>query len=113
LNLLGAIVRANNDPAAALDLVTKAVRIDPRKAALHLNCGRAYSMLSQYETAIAHYDRAIAVNPESHAAPYHRPGAALQPLKRHEAVIASYEHALAPGSALDGAVYYGRAIARA
>jgi protein O-GlcNAc transferase len=111
LNLMGEISVLTNDPTTALDLFTKATRIDPKNALLHVNQGNAYSALNRHGAAVACYEQAIALDPESNVAPYYWRGISLQQLRRHEAAIASYDQAIALGSDLDGPAYYGRATA--
>jgi tetratricopeptide (TPR) repeat protein len=111
LRLLGAIALASNDPATALDSFAKAIRTGSEEADLYVSCGHAHSMLGEHEAAIAQYDRAITLDPESNATPYYCRGTALQQLKRHEAAVASYDQAIALESDLDGVAHYCRATA--
>jgi protein O-GlcNAc transferase len=111
LNLLGIIALQMNDPTSAVEWIGRALDLDPRNVLAYVNRGSAYAMLNQHAAAIACYDKAIALDPESNASPFYNRGNALQQLKQHEAAIASYDQAIALESDLDGDAYFGRGTA--
>jgi len=111
LNLVGVISLQKNDPHSAIDLFGKALALEPENPALHLSRGTAFSMLDQHEAALACYERAIALDPETNASSYYNKATSLQHLKHYEAAIASYDQVIALRSDLDADAYYGRASA--
>jgi protein O-GlcNAc transferase len=111
LNLLGIIALQTNDPTSAVEWIGRALDLDPRNVLAYVNRGSAYAMLHQHAAAIACYDKAIALDPESNASPFYNRGNALQQLKQYEAAIASYGQAIALESDLDGDAYFGRGTA--
>ena len=66
----------------------------------HYSRGNVLFDLKRYNSAIASYGRAIALQPD-HAAAHCNLGSALKMLKRHDAALASLDRAIAlnPGSA--------------
>lgn len=79
----------------------RAVALDPRRAASHMNRGLVLQHLRRYEDALASYDAAIALDPSSADAHNDR-GTALETLGRPEQALASYATAAAldPGHAV-------------
>ncbi len=111
LGLLGIISLQQNAPRAALDLFGRALALEPQNPMLYVNQGSAYSMLDQHEAAIASYDRAISIDPDSNASPYYNRAISQERLGRFESAVASYDEAIALESDLDANAYYGRATA--
>ncbi len=100
LHLLGVIAVQSNDPARAVELIGKAIDINPNNAMAHYNRGVALYDLKQHEAAIQSYDQAIALEP-GYADAYNNRGNALGGLKQHDAAIQSFDKAIAlkPGYA--------------
>jgi len=121
LQLLGVIALQNNEPAQALEALSRAVRIEPRSAAIHNNHGTASFMLGQFEAASASYERAAALAPQFADAHGNR-GNALLSLARHAEALACYDRAIGlkpddaglhqrRGNALCGLGHFAAAVA--
>lgn len=93
LQLLGTLVSQGN-PGLAVDLLGKAIEIDPGHADVHSNRGIAFKNLARYDEAVASYDRAIALKPD-YAEPHYNRGIALKDLKRFDEAVASFDRAIA------------------
>lgn len=100
LHLLGVIAFQSGSPALALELIGKAIGINPTGAAQHSNAGLALQQLGRLQEAVASYDKAIALQPD-YAEAYSNRGLALQALGQLEQAIASHDKAIAlqPGYA--------------
>jgi len=61
LHLLGAIAAQSNNPTLAVDLIGRAIEINPNNAAAYSNRGNAFLELKRLDEALASYDRAIAI----------------------------------------------------
>lgn len=94
LHLLGVIALQSGEPGQGVELISKAIRIEPKSAPAHLNLANAYRALGQSAEAVRSYSRAISLQPDMLAAYYDR-GVTLQDLGRHEEAIASYDKAIA------------------
>jgi len=94
LQLLGTLAAQTQNPAAAVELMTKALKINPRHAPTHNNRGLVLRELGQLDAAIAAYDKAIAIAPD-YVDAYSNRGNALAELKQFSAAIASYNKAVA------------------
>jgi predicted O-linked N-acetylglucosamine transferase (SPINDLY family) len=94
LHLSGVIAAQSKNPALAVELIGKAIEINPKNAAAYSNRGLALNELKRYEEALASYDRAIAIKPD-YADAYSNRGNALKELKRLEEALASYDKAIA------------------
>ena len=94
LQLLGTLAAQTQNPAAAVELMTKALKINPRHAPTHNNRGLVLRELGQLDAAIAAYDKAIAIAPD-YVDAYSNRGNALAELKKFGAAIASYNKAIA------------------
>jgi predicted O-linked N-acetylglucosamine transferase (SPINDLY family) len=90
----------SRQPQQALELIRKALQLDPRSAAAHNDHGHALYELKRYDDAIASFDQAIALNPGFAGFHYNR-GMALYDLARYQAATASFDQAIArnPGHA--------------
>lgn len=93
LHFLGVIAYQNGNTRNALDLIGKAIEINPNSAAAYSNRGMVLQELKQFEAAVASYDKAIAIAPDF-AGAYNNRGNALQEIKRFHEALASYERAL-------------------
>ncbi len=93
LHLLGIIEAQRSRPAAAAEIITRALQIDPGNAAAHCNLGNVLRNLGRREEVLACYDRALALESDFAEAHNNR-GAVLQELGRPGEALASYEEAL-------------------
>jgi len=94
LHLLGVIALQTRRTERAVELISKAVRLNARVAAAHSNLGNALKDLKRPAEALASYDRAIAIKPD-YAEAYYNRGNALVDLKRPAVALASYDSAIA------------------
>jgi predicted O-linked N-acetylglucosamine transferase (SPINDLY family) len=94
LHMLGVIAARTGNPARAVELINKAIEVNPNSASAYSNRGNALSALEQYQAAVASYDKAIAIKPD-HANAYFNRGKALYELKQYQDAIASYDKAIA------------------
>jgi protein O-GlcNAc transferase len=93
LHLLGVIAYQRGDHSAALDLIDRALSIDPGAPEAHNNCGVILAALTRFEDAVASYDSALAAAPGYVDAHINR-GNALRDLTRFEDALASYDRAI-------------------
>ncbi len=94
LHLLGLIAAQTRNPQRAVELIGKAIAIDPNNAAAHCNRGSALQELKQFNAALVNYDRAIAIDADFAGAYFNR-GVVLHELKQLEAALASFDQAIA------------------
>lgn len=94
LHYNGLISLQSGEPARAVELIGRAIDIDPRDALAHFNRGSALQHLGRLEEALADYGRALALKPEF-AEALSNAAAVLNALARHEESLASAERALA------------------
>ncbi len=93
LHFLGVINSQNKNSQAAVDLIDKAILINPNVAAAYINRGNAQQELMQWHAAVESYDKAIRIKPASAEAYYNR-GVALKELKQLVSAIASFDKAI-------------------
>ena len=94
LHLLGVVARQTRRPELAIELIKKAIGVNPRVAAAHINLGNALKDLKRPAEALASYDNAIALKPDF-AEAYNNRGNVLMDLKRPAEALASYDRAIA------------------
>ncbi len=94
LHLLGLIAYQNRGYERAVQLISKAISINPNIASAYSNRGNALHELKRYEEALVSYDKAIALEPDFVEA-YSNRGLALKELKRLEEALVSYDKAIA------------------
>jgi protein O-GlcNAc transferase len=94
LHQLGVIALQTNHPEIGVELIGKAILLDPRSAVAHVNYGRANHQLQRYSAALASYDTAIALQP-GFADAYNNRGIALAAMQSYEAAAESYDKAIA------------------
>ena len=94
LHLLGVIACQTRRTERGVELIEKAIGLNPKVAAAHSNLGNALMDLKLPEEALASCDRAIALKPDYAEAHYNR-GNALRDLKRPAEALASYDKAIA------------------
>ena len=100
LHLLGVIAAQTREPARAVELISKALVLNPHNAVAHFNIGSALQELRRLDAALESYDRAIAIDP-GFAEAYSNRGVVLKDLGRLSAALASCDRAIAirPGFA--------------
>ena len=94
LHLLGVIAAQTRDPQRAVELIGKALEINPNSAAALCNRAAALHELGHLEQALANYDRAIALKPDYTEAHFKR-GKLLHQTGQLDAALAAYERAVA------------------
>jgi len=94
LHFLGLIAIQSGDHQRAVDLIGRAIAINPKHFGYYVNYGNALKQLGQLDVAVASLDKAIAIKPDV-AAPYAIRGNALLELNQLDAAIASFDKALA------------------
>lgn len=100
LHYLGILSIQTGQAELAVELLSKALLIDPADAALHASKGDALCELNQMQAAVASYDAAIAILPGD-ANTHFNKGNTLRLWGKHADAISSYDRALAldPGNA--------------
>jgi protein O-GlcNAc transferase len=93
LHLAGVIKIAQGEPAAAVTLLTEAVKVRPRAYEAALNLAVALQDTGDAVGALIQSDRALALNPDFPEA-FNSRGNALRALGRPEEALSSYERAL-------------------
>ena len=94
LHLLGMIARQTRRTERAVELIKRAIGLNPNVAEAHNNLGNALRDLKRPAEALASYDKAIVLKPDFAAAHFNR-GNELMDLKRPEEALASYARAIA------------------
>lgn len=94
LHLSGLVAYQIRHFQTAVDLIDKALAIEPDNAAFHGNHGIALKGLHRHDEALASYDRALALQPDYVEAHFNR-GATLQELNRLEEALTGYDRAIA------------------
>jgi predicted O-linked N-acetylglucosamine transferase (SPINDLY family) len=109
LHLLGVIALQTQQTERGVELIQKAIGLNPNGAEAHNNLANALMELKRPADALASYDKAIALKPD-YAAAHNRRGNALMVLKRPADALASYDKAIAlkPNYAVP---YYNRGSA--
>jgi tetratricopeptide (TPR) repeat protein len=106
LHASGLIAFHMNDPRRAVELIGKALALNPGNAAAHCNRGSALQALNDLEAALESYNQAI-VNDPRFAEAYFNRGIVLQLLKRPDDAVASHSRAIALNAGF-AAAYYQR-----
>jgi tetratricopeptide (TPR) repeat protein len=94
LNLLGVLMVQTKRLERGLELMHRALNLQPNFAETHFNCGIALRELKRFEDALASFDKAIALKTE-YVEAYCGRGIVLKELGRFEEALASHERALA------------------
>jgi predicted O-linked N-acetylglucosamine transferase (SPINDLY family) len=98
LHMLGVIAARAGDPAGAVELISRAIGVEPKRAAAYCNRGLAFERQERPEAALADYDAAIGLDPSFWGGYFNR--AKLQRrLRRFEAALVDYDAAIAIQSA--------------
>src|SRR6185503_5253318 len=93
LHLLGLVRYQTGEHAVALEIIDRAIAINPNVAFAHSNRGLALQALHRLHDALAAFDRALKLKPELVEALYNR-GNVLRELKRPNEALVSYNAAL-------------------
>jgi len=94
LHMLGVLHWQRGRYASAVDLLRRAVAIEPESAAVHSNLGLALHAIGEFDAALASCDRALAFQPAYAEALFNR-GNSLRAMGRSGDALESYERALA------------------
>ena len=99
LHLLGVIALQQREAPRGVDLIRRAIDVNPRDATAHLNLARGLSDLRSMDEALNQLDRAIALKPD-YAEAFANRGHVLAALKRPIEALASCDRAIALGPGL-------------
>ena len=94
LHLLGALKYQEGDARQAVELIGKAVALQPDCADAHFNLGTAFQDLGRLEDALASYRKALELKPDL-AAAHNNLGVMLENLGRLDEALHNYHKALA------------------
>ncbi|MDP9175147.1 MAG: tetratricopeptide repeat protein [Planctomycetota bacterium] len=93
LHMLGVLAFDVGKLPIALDLINRAIAVNPGKWEYFSNLGLVLINLQRHEEAIAAYRKSLAMNPENISA-HHNIGSAFQAMQRFDEAIASYREVL-------------------
>ena len=93
LHLLGVLAHQSKNSNLAVELIGKAIEINPNYAQAHSNLGNAQRELQQFSEAVASYNRAISLKSDYAEALSNR-GLALHKLKLLDQAVTSFDKAL-------------------
>ena len=94
IHLLGVIALQTRKPQQAVELIGKAIALNPAVPTAHCNLGSALTALQRHAEALASFDKAIALKADLADAHGNR-AAALIALKQYEHALASCDTAIA------------------
>jgi tetratricopeptide (TPR) repeat protein len=94
LHLLGMVAYQAGGHEIAVELICRAITINPAEAAYHSNLGTVFQSRGRLEEAAASYERAVILRPDLAEAHYNL-GNVFYERNQWEDAAASYEHALA------------------
>ena len=94
LHMLGVLEAQRGNSDTAVDLIRRAIAIDPNNPAAHNNCGNVLRDLKRPDEALASFERALALKPD-YAPALNNRGSALCDLNRTVEALSSFERALA------------------
>lgn len=104
LHFLGIIEDRAMNHTRAIELIAKAIVLNPTNPACYLNMGNAQSNLKQFDAAIASYNSAIQLMPD-YALAYVGRGAALEKQSQFDEAVASFDAAISLNPGLMPAHY--------
>lgn len=94
LHLLGVLALQTGRIPSGVELITKAVKLNPNSGGAHNNLGNGLKDLGRFDDALASFDKAIALMPH-YAEAHNNRGIVLQDLKRLGDALASFDQAIA------------------
>ena len=94
LHLLGVVALHSRDFERGIELIRKAIKLNPKFPDAHYNLGNGLMELQRPEDALASHNRAIALRP-TYSEAHNSRGFALRQLDRFEEALASYDRAIA------------------
>lgn len=92
-HLLGVIAFQCGDSEKCVELISRAIKINPYVALAYNNIGNALMELNRTEEALSHYNKAISLKPD-YADAYCNRGDALSQLMKIDQAITSYQRAI-------------------
>jgi predicted O-linked N-acetylglucosamine transferase (SPINDLY family) len=90
---LGLVAAQTGRSERGVELITRAIELDPTVAVAHSNRAKVLNDIRRYEEAIVSCEAALALSPDLVAAYINR-GGALAGLRHHQAALASYDLAI-------------------
>jgi protein O-GlcNAc transferase len=93
LHLLGVISGQTGRSEEGVELIKRAIGLNPKVAEAHNNLGNALRGLKRHEEALASYEQAIVLK-QDYANAHNNRGNVLRDLKRPEEALASYDRAI-------------------
>src|SRR5262245_12080641 len=94
IHLLGVIARQTRRTERGVELIKRAIGLNPKVPVAHNSLGNALMDLKRPAEALASFDKAIALRPDD-AVPHYNRGNALRDLKRPAEALASFDKAIA------------------
>jgi predicted O-linked N-acetylglucosamine transferase (SPINDLY family) len=94
LHLLGVLALQGGQAELAIDLIDRAVAIEPLAADYHVHLGEAYRRLERWDEAVVRLRRSVELRPDD-ATVYNNLGVTLDQAGRPDEAIAAYQRALA------------------
>jgi len=104
IQLLGVIEHQLSNYALAIELISKAIEINPTNAIFYSNRGNSYRAIKQFENAIKNYERAIELNPD-YADAHYNLGLCNQVFGKIADAVSGYKCAIAINPAHMDAYY--------
>jgi len=92
LHHLGLIAKSNKEYLAAFNLISQAININPNSAAAHFNLANTLKELNKINDAIASYDKAINIKPDSEI--YFLRGLAFYEIEKLGEAVLSYDESI-------------------
>ncbi len=93
LHLAGVLALQMGDAQPAVDLLTRALKVDRNNAAAYNNRGTAYAQLAEYNFALLNYSKAISLS-ENFGEAYNNRGNVLIRVNRHNEALIDFEKAI-------------------
>jgi tetratricopeptide (TPR) repeat protein len=94
LHLMGVLALQRGEAERGIELLRRALALEPRQPLAHRDLGNAMQQLERFEEALASYDRSLALKSDL-ADVHNNRGTALAALKRRDEALASYSRAIA------------------
>ncbi len=94
LRSLSSLASQTNRHQMAIELLSRAIEVNPKSASLHANIGSSFQALQRFGEALISYDKAIALESNFVEAHNNR-GNTLRSLNKHDDALISYDRAIA------------------